>query len=251
VERLPGLRLYVQNRTVAAPDGTAPAYAGLGEVWLDDVDAARLALASSEWAAVIEDATGFMELDSVVATWATTESSRLYRPSSDPSRSHSGADPSSSARARPVERASSGKPRMVFDELLADRAREVLVELGNADERWMFGGVAFMRRGHMFAGVLGNRLVVGMGAEAAERALEGPKRFPDGLHRATAQGVRLRRPRRRIDERRAPELARGGADVPRNAAAQEPTVTAGPGTSSGCQRLPGRRLVAPNPKGAP
>jgi uncharacterized protein (TIGR02118 family) len=178
VERLPGLRLYVQNRTVAAPDGTAPAYAGLGEVWLDDVDAARLALASSEWAAVIEDATGFMELDSVVATWATTESSRLYRPSSDPSRSHSGADPSSSARARPVERASSGKPRMVFDELLADRAREVLVELGNADERWMFGGVAFMRRGHMFAGVLGNRLVVGMGAEAAERALEGPNASP-------------------------------------------------------------------------
>jgi uncharacterized protein (TIGR02118 family) len=70
VERVPGLRRYVQNHAVDAPDGTAPPYAGLGEAWFDDVASARSALASPEWAMVIRDAETFMAVDSVVVAWA-------------------------------------------------------------------------------------------------------------------------------------------------------------------------------------
>jgi len=70
VERVPGLRRYVQHHAVDAPDGSEPPYAGLGEAWFDDLAAARVALASPEWAAVLADAGGFMALDGVVAAWA-------------------------------------------------------------------------------------------------------------------------------------------------------------------------------------
>jgi hypothetical protein len=42
---------------------------GVGEAWFDDATAARAALQSPEWAAVIEDAQTFMDLETVVATW--------------------------------------------------------------------------------------------------------------------------------------------------------------------------------------
>src|SRR5262245_719972 len=38
---------------------------------------------------------------------------------------------------------------MAYDEVLADRVREVLREEANLDERRMFGGLAFLVRGHM------------------------------------------------------------------------------------------------------
>lgn len=70
VERVPGLRRYVQNRIIATPpEGNEPSYAGLGEAWFDDLAAAQAALQSSEWAAVIEDAKTFMDFDSLIATW--------------------------------------------------------------------------------------------------------------------------------------------------------------------------------------
>lgn len=70
VERVPGVRRYVQHHAVAAPDDSEPPYAGLGEVWFEDSHAARAALESPEWAAVLDDAAGFMALDAVVAYWA-------------------------------------------------------------------------------------------------------------------------------------------------------------------------------------
>jgi uncharacterized protein (TIGR02118 family) len=69
VARLPGLRRYVQNRALASPDGGEPPFAGVGELWFDDAEAARAALTSPEWQAVLDDAVTFMELESVVATW--------------------------------------------------------------------------------------------------------------------------------------------------------------------------------------
>jgi uncharacterized protein (TIGR02118 family) len=70
VERVPGLRRYVQNHVVSTPfDENEPAYAGVGEAWLDDLAAAQVALESDEWAAVIDDAKTFMDFDSLVATW--------------------------------------------------------------------------------------------------------------------------------------------------------------------------------------
>ena len=61
---------------------------------------------------------------------------------------------------------------MAYDEDLADRIREVMPADGEVTERRMFGGLTFLWGGHMFAGVVGGELMVRIGAEAAERALE-------------------------------------------------------------------------------
>ena len=69
VERVPGLKRYRQTLCADGPDGTPPDFLGLGEVWFEDIETAREALASHEWAAVIEDAKGFMDFSSVTAVW--------------------------------------------------------------------------------------------------------------------------------------------------------------------------------------
>ncbi len=61
---------------------------------------------------------------------------------------------------------------MAFDEALAERVRAALDR--PADERRMFGGIAFMVDGHMACGVLGDDLILRLGAAGAERALEEP-----------------------------------------------------------------------------
>lgn len=70
VERLPGLRRYVQHHTTTGPGGAEPPYAGLGEVWFDDAESARAALESAEWRDVIDDAMRFMDPESIVAAWS-------------------------------------------------------------------------------------------------------------------------------------------------------------------------------------
>jgi TfoX/Sxy family transcriptional regulator of competence genes len=61
---------------------------------------------------------------------------------------------------------------MAYDEDLADRAREVMPADAEVTERKMFGGLAFLLRGHMFAGIVGSELMVWVGYDAAQRALE-------------------------------------------------------------------------------
>jgi len=61
---------------------------------------------------------------------------------------------------------------MAYDEELAARAREVMPAGQDVTERKMFGGLAFLLRGHMFAGIVGSELMVRIGGEAAQRALE-------------------------------------------------------------------------------
>ena len=61
---------------------------------------------------------------------------------------------------------------MPYDEDLADRAREVMPADAEVTERKMFGGLAFLLRGHMFAGIVGSELMVRIGDKAAQRALE-------------------------------------------------------------------------------
>ena len=61
---------------------------------------------------------------------------------------------------------------MAYDERLAARVREVLVEQGDVDERKMFGGIAFMVEGHMCCGVLNDDLVLRLGPERAKAALK-------------------------------------------------------------------------------
>ena len=63
---------------------------------------------------------------------------------------------------------------MAFDEQLANRLRDLFA--GNLDirEKKMFGGLAFMCRGHMFVGIIGEELM----------ARVGPESYPDALQQA-------------------------------------------------------------------
>ena len=63
---------------------------------------------------------------------------------------------------------------MAYDERLGSRIREILEEDGEVDERKMFGGLAFMVGGHMCCGVTGDDLMLRLGPDDAERALEEP-----------------------------------------------------------------------------
>jgi uncharacterized protein (TIGR02118 family) len=70
VASVPGVERYVQNHCVADPDGSESPYAGLGELWFTDYQAAEAALATPEWKAVMDDASTFMHLEEVSAAWA-------------------------------------------------------------------------------------------------------------------------------------------------------------------------------------
>ena len=61
---------------------------------------------------------------------------------------------------------------MAYDEKLADRVRDVLAGEDGVTERKMFGGLAFMVGGHMACGIVGDDLMLRLGAEGAEQALE-------------------------------------------------------------------------------
>lgn len=64
---------------------------------------------------------------------------------------------------------------MAYDEQLADRIRAALARRdADAGERKMFGGIAFMVRGNMCAGVIGDDLMVRLGEDGADAALDEP-----------------------------------------------------------------------------
>ena len=65
-EKLPGLRKYIQNHALAAPDGTPPPYDGFAELWFDDPQALEQALASPEGQAVVADTENFIDLESML-----------------------------------------------------------------------------------------------------------------------------------------------------------------------------------------
>ena len=52
---------------------------------------------------------------------------------------------------------------MAYDEVLAERVRELLAERTDVSERRMFGGLAFMVGGHMACGIAGDDLMVRVG----------------------------------------------------------------------------------------
>jgi TfoX/Sxy family transcriptional regulator of competence genes len=60
---------------------------------------------------------------------------------------------------------------MAYDEALADRIRDVLSARAEVSERKMFGGIAFMLAGNMACGVLGEELIVRLGDDEGEKAL--------------------------------------------------------------------------------
>ena len=87
---------------------------------------------------------------------------------------------------------------MAFDEQLAMRIRAVLGARTDLIERKMFGGLAFMVRGHMCCGIVGNDLIVRVGADGYGDALARPHVRPfdftgtplTGIVYVAAAGVR-------------------------------------------------------------
>ena len=64
---------------------------------------------------------------------------------------------------------------MAFDEALAERVRDALP--GHATEKRMFGGLCFLDRGNMVCGIVGDDLMLRLGADA-EAALAEPHARP-------------------------------------------------------------------------
>jgi TfoX/Sxy family transcriptional regulator of competence genes len=67
---------------------------------------------------------------------------------------------------------------VAYDEDLADRVRDVLAAENGLSERKMFGGLAFMLHGNMCCGIVGDRLMLRLGAELADEALDRPHVAP-------------------------------------------------------------------------
>ncbi|MCA9731783.1 TfoX/Sxy family protein [candidate division KSB1 bacterium] len=63
---------------------------------------------------------------------------------------------------------------MAYDEGLAQRIREIVLNHPGMTEKKMFGGLAFMDRGNMCCGIIRSELMVRVGAEKYSEALEKP-----------------------------------------------------------------------------
>ena len=61
---------------------------------------------------------------------------------------------------------------MAFDEKVAARVRAVLKGKRGVEEKKMFGGIAFMVRGHMCVGVNDDALMARVGPDAYEKTLK-------------------------------------------------------------------------------
>lgn len=63
---------------------------------------------------------------------------------------------------------------MAYDEGVAARLRDMLVDRHGVAEKKMFGGLAFMFRGHMLMGIVGESLMARVGPAAYDVALTRP-----------------------------------------------------------------------------
>jgi TfoX/Sxy family transcriptional regulator of competence genes len=67
---------------------------------------------------------------------------------------------------------------MAYDEGLAERVRGILADREDVSEKKMFGGIAFMVRGHMAVGILKDDLMVRVGREVYEDLVRRPHARP-------------------------------------------------------------------------
>ena len=61
---------------------------------------------------------------------------------------------------------------MAYDEVLAERVRDVLGDIEGLTTRKMFGGMAYMINGNMACGVVDDTVMLRLGNEGAEEALK-------------------------------------------------------------------------------
>lgn len=67
---------------------------------------------------------------------------------------------------------------MAYSDALAKRVRRLIAHERQVTERQMFGGLAFMVRGHMCCGIQGERLMARVGPDLYEKALTWPHARP-------------------------------------------------------------------------
>jgi len=67
---------------------------------------------------------------------------------------------------------------MAYDEAVAKRVRTALGNIPDVVEKRMFGGIAFMLRGNMCCGVIGDRLLLRVGPGGYEAAQSRPHAKP-------------------------------------------------------------------------
>jgi hypothetical protein len=60
---------------------------------------------------------------------------------------------------------------MAYNPVLANRLRELLAAKRGITEREMFGGIAFLSRGYMFVGIVGDTLMARVGPAYYDKAL--------------------------------------------------------------------------------
>ena len=63
---------------------------------------------------------------------------------------------------------------MAYDEGVAERLRDLLADYPGVVEKKMFGGLAFMFRGHMLVGIIEGSLMARVGLDAYAKALRQP-----------------------------------------------------------------------------
>jgi TfoX/Sxy family transcriptional regulator of competence genes len=63
---------------------------------------------------------------------------------------------------------------MAYDEVLAERVRDTLGDTVAVSEKKMFGGLCFLEHGNMIVGVMGDDLIVRVGADNKDSALTRP-----------------------------------------------------------------------------
>jgi len=68
--------------------------------------------------------------------------------------------------------------QMAYDEGLAERIRGILGDRRDVAEKKMFGGIAFMIRGHMSVGIVNDDLMVRVGLETYEDLVRQPHARP-------------------------------------------------------------------------
>src|SRR5436309_14215260 len=69
---------------------------------------------------------------------------------------------------------SDGSGSMAYDEGLAERIRGILADRHDVSEKKMFGGIAFMVRGHMSVGIVKDDLMVRVGPDMHENLIRQP-----------------------------------------------------------------------------
>jgi hypothetical protein len=63
---------------------------------------------------------------------------------------------------------------MAFDDALAQRIRDQMMAVAGVSEKKMFGGLAFLPKGHLCVGVWRDSLIARVGPDQAEAALREP-----------------------------------------------------------------------------